>query len=149
MVSIVITMPLAKDTTFKVLGKDFLKKFLEIFGFEIELDYSQIDEITEEHVILEGEVKKPDAIFSDGKVVLMLEYQSTKLKTNDKKRFKVYVSIWDFQRNDDNKKIIFAVISTADNSGMAEYKINDWDIFKFPILSLKDLNLEEIINIGC
>ena len=146
MVSLVITMPLGKDTTFKVIGKDFLKMFLEIFDFEIELDYSQIDEITEELVILEGEVKKPDAIFSDGKVVLMLEYQSTKLKTDDKKRFKVYVSIWDFQRNDDDKKIIFAVISTAEESGMAEYKINDWDVFKFPILSLKNLDLEEIIN---
>lgn len=29
---------------------------------------------------------------------------------------------------------------------MAEYGINDWDNFKFPILSLDDLNLNEIIN---
>jgi len=142
----VITMPLAKDTTFKVIGKDFLKKFLEIFGFEIEIDFSQIEELTGELVLLEGEVKKPDAIFADGKVVLMIEYQSTKIKTEDKKRFKVYVSVWDLQKNKDDKKIIFAVISTADESGMAEYKINDWDVFKFPVLSLKDLDLGEIIN---
>jgi len=142
----VITMPLAKDTTFKVIGKDFLKKFLEIFGFEIEIDFSQIEELTGELVLLEGEVKKPDAIFADGKVVLMIEYQSTKIKTEDKKRFKVYVSVWDLQKNKDDKKIIFAVISTADESGMAEYKINDWDVFKFPVLSLKDLDLGQIIN---
>ena len=142
----VITMPLAKDTTFKVIGKDFLKKFLEIFGFEIEIDFSQIEELTGELVLLEGEVKKPDAIFADGRVVLMIEYQSTKIKTEDKKRFKVYVSVWDLQKNKDDKKIIFAVISTADESGMAEYKINDWDVFKFPVLSLKDLDLGEIIN---
>ncbi len=141
-----ITMPLAKDTTFKVIGKDFLKKFLEIFGFEIDIDFSQIEELTGELVLLEGEVKKPDAIFADGKVVLMIEYQSTKIKTEDKKRFKVYVSVWDLQKNKDDKKIIFAVISTADESGMAEYKINDWDVFKFPVLSLKDLDLGEIIN---
>ena len=139
-------MPLAKDTTFKVIGKDFLKKFLEIFGFEIEIDFSQIEELTGELVLLEGEVKKPDAIFADGKVVLMIEYQSTKIKTEDKKRFKVYVSVWDLQKNKDDKKIIFAVISTADESGMAEYKINDWDVFKFPVLSLKDLDLGQIIN---
>jgi len=66
-------MPLAKDTTFKVIGKDFLKKFLEIFGFEIEIDFSQIEELTGELVLLEGEVKKPDAIFADGRVVLMIE----------------------------------------------------------------------------
>ena len=142
----VITMPLAKDTTFKVIGKDFQKKFLEIFGFEIEIDFSQIEELTGELVLLEGEVKKPDAIFADGKVVLMIEYQSTKIKTEDKKRFKVYVSVWDLQKNKDDKKIIFAVISTADESGMAEYKINDWDVFKFPVLSLKDLDLGQIIN---
>ena len=138
-------MPLGKDTTFKVIGKDFLKKFLEIFGFEIEIDYSQIEELTGDLVLLEGEVKKPDAVFSDGKVVLMLEYQSTKLDIDDKKRFKVYVSVWDFQKNKDNKQIIFAVISTVDESGMAEYSLNDWDIFKFPILSLKDLDLKQII----
>lgn len=28
---------------------------------------------------------------------------------------------------------------------MVEYSINDWDIFKFPILSLKDLDLKQII----
>lgn len=138
-------MPLGKDTTFKVIGKDFLKKFLDIFGFEIEIDYSQIEELTGDLVLLEGEVKKPDAVFSDGKVVLMLEYQSTKLDIDDKKRFKVYVSVWDFQKNKDNKQIIFAVVSTVDESGMVEYSINDWDIFKFPILSLKDLDLKQII----
>ncbi|MBP3791856.1 MAG: hypothetical protein ILA26_07490 [Methanobrevibacter sp.] len=138
-------MPLGKDTTFKVIGKDFLKKFLEIFGFEIEIDYSQIEELTGDLVLLEGEVKKPDAVFSDGKVVLMLEYQSTKLDIDDKKRFKVYVSVWDFQKNKDNKQIIFAVVSTVDESGMVEYSINDWDIFKFPILSLKDLDSKQII----
>ena len=97
-------------------------------------------------MLLEGEVKKPDAIFADGRVVLMIEYQSTKIKTEDKKRFKVYVSVWDLQKNKDDKKIIFAVISTADESGMAEYKINDWDVFKFLVLSLKDLDLGQIIN---
>lgn len=139
-------MPLGKDTTFKVIGKDFLKLFLEILGFEIDIDYSQMEELTGELILLEGEVKKPDAIFSDNKVVLMLEYQSKKIETKDKKRFKVYVSVWDFQKNDDDKKIIFAVISAAEKSGMAEYKVNDWDIFKFPVLSLKDLDLTEIIN---
>lgn len=139
-------MPLGKDTTFKVIGKDFLKLFLEILGFEIDIDYSQMEELTGELILLEGEVKKPDAIFSDNKVVLMLEYQSKKIETKDKKRFKVYVSVWDFQKNDDDKKIIFAVISSSEKSGMAEYKVNDWDIFKFPVLSLKDLDLTEIIN---
>lgn len=65
-------MPLGKDTTFKVIGKDFLKLFLEILGFEIDIDYSQMEELTGELILLEGEVKKPDAIFSDNKVVLML-----------------------------------------------------------------------------
>ena len=29
---------------------------------------------------------------------------------------------------------------------MAEYNINDWDSFKFPIISLKELDKEKIIN---
>ena len=106
-------MPLAKDTTFKVIGKEYLEKFLKTMGLDLDLDFGEFEEITEELVLLEGTIKKPDAIFAIGNVILMLEYQSKKLDIKDKKRFKVYVSVWDFKRNDDNKEIIFAVISGA------------------------------------
>ena len=48
--------------------------------------------------------------------------------------------------NNDNNRIIFFVVSTKENSKMASYSINDWDSFKFPIISLKDLDKEKIIN---
>lgn len=82
-------MPLGKDTTFKVIGKHYLEMFLEIIGLDLDLDFAEIEELTEEMVFLEGEVKKPDAIFAIGNVILMLEYQTGKLKIKDKKRFKV------------------------------------------------------------
>lgn len=139
-------MPMAKDTTFKIIGKDFIKIFFELIGIDFKFDFDEIEELTTELILLEGEVKKPDAIFAMGNIILMLEYQSSKLKIADKKRFKVYVSVYDLQKNKDNKEIIFAVISTVEDTKMEEYCINDWDCFKFPIFSIRDFNLDEIIN---
>jgi hypothetical protein len=64
----------------------------------------------------------------------------------DKKRFKVYISNFDLKKNKENRKIIFAVISTAENSKMVKYSINEWDIFQFPIISLLEINEREIIS---
>lgn len=76
----------------------------------------------------------------------MFEYQSTALRTNDKKRFKVYISNFDLKINTTNLKIIFAVISTAQKSKKMKYCINEWDCFKFPLISLLNIDEKEIIS---
>ena len=54
-----------------------------------------------------------------------MEYQSTKLKNNENKRFKVYIANFDLKNNNDNQKIIFVVISTAEKSYFTKYCINE------------------------
>ena len=76
----------------------------------------------------------------------MIEFESSHVGTKKKKLFKLYIASYDYKKNEDNNQIIFLVISTKEKSKMAEYSINDWDSFKFPILSLQDLDKSEIIN---
>ncbi len=76
----------------------------------------------------------------------MIEFESSYVGIVKKKLFKLYISAYDYKNNSENNRIIFFVVSTKEKSKMAEYELNDWDSFKFPIISLKDLDLEEIIG---
>ena len=75
-----------------------------------------------------------------------MEFESSHMGLKKKKLFKLYISAYDYKNNDKNDNIIFFVVSTKEKSKMAEYNINDWDSFKFPIISLKELDKEKIIN---
>ena len=97
---------------------------------------SEIEILTEEQITIKPSLHRPDFIARVNDIILMLEFQSTPIRKNDKKRFKAYISNFDLKRNTENKKIIFAVISTAEHSKFAKYEINDWDAFIFPIISL-------------
>ncbi len=75
-----------------------------------------------------------------------MEFESSHVGLKKKKLFKLYISAYDYKNNDRNDDIIFFVVSTKEKSKMAEYNINDWDSFKFPIISLRELDKEKIIN---
>ena len=81
-----------------------------------------------------------------GNIIFMIEFESSYVGIVKKKLFKLYISAYDYKNNSENNRIIFFVVSTKEKSKMAEYELNDWDSFKFPIISLKDLDLEEIIG---
>lgn len=137
-----------KDASFKFISENHLKELLEILKFDIGIDISldDIEVLTTELVSVEPSLMRPDYIIKIGNVIFMIEFESHHVTTKKKKLFKLYVSTFDFKKNDKNNQIIFLVISTIEKSKMAEYNLNDWDSFKFPILSLRDLDKEEIIN---
>ncbi len=76
----------------------------------------------------------------------MIEFQSTFVRTKDKKRFKAYISNFDLKRNNENRKIIFTVISTYENTKYGKYTLNEWDTFYFPIISFFNIDEREIIS---
>lgn len=138
-----------QDKTLKLISKKHIISFLKMLDMDIDLDdidESEIQIITDEQISIEPSLYRPDFIVIIKDIILMFEYQSTTLRTNDKKRFKVYISNFDLKINTKNLKIIFAVISTAQKSKMIEYCINDWDCFKFPLISLLNLDEKEIIS---
>ena len=75
-----------------------------------------------------------------------MEFESSHVGLKKKKLFKLYIAAYDYKNNDKNDSILFFVVSTKEKSKMAEYNINDWDSFKFPIISLRELDKEKIIN---
>ena len=125
--------------------KEFIKIILTDLNLKIDED-SKIEILTEEQITIKPSLHRPDFIARVNDIILMLEFQSTAVRTKDKKRFKAYISNFDLKRNTKNKKIIFAVISTAEYSKFVKYKINDWDVFIFPIISLLNFDEREIIS---
>ena len=138
-----------KDKTFKLISNEYLLEFLNMLEIGIEfdvLDDSEIEVLTGEQISIEPSLYRPDFIVRIGDFILMLEFQSTYIGIRDIKRFKVYISNFDLKVNVNNLNIIFAVISTAQNSKIAEYCINEWNCFNFPLISLLNINEREIIS---
>lgn len=113
-----------QDKTLKLISNSHILSFIKMLRLDIDLDDiddSQIEILTEEQISIEPSLYRPDFIIRIRDIILMLEYQSTYLRTKDKKRFTVYISNFDFKNNAENLKIIFAVISTAQESKIIEY----------------------------
>ena len=138
----------SKDASFKFISEVHLKELLDIVKFDlgIEINPEEVEVLTTEMVAIEPSLMRPDYIVKIKNIILMIEFESSYVGTEKKKLFKLYVASYDYKNNAENDKIIFLVISTKENSKLAEYKVNDWDSFRFPILSLNDLEKEEIIN---
>lgn len=138
----------AKDASFKFISKKHLKLLFKILkiSFDMELDFDDVEVLTSEEVIIEPSLMRPDYVVRISGVIFMIEFESSHVGTKKKKLFRLYVSAYDYKNNDENNPIIFFVISTKEKSKMAEYKLNKWDSFRFPIISLDDLDREEIIN---
>ncbi|MBQ9026417.1 MAG: hypothetical protein IJ104_08610 [Methanobrevibacter sp.] len=124
-----------KDKTFKYISDEHLKELLKMLPDEIISidDDAEIETLTGEQILIEPTLYRPDYIVRIGNTILMIEYQSSYVDTKNKKRFKVYISNFDYKKNDQNLEIIFLVLSTAESSKKAIHKINNWDIFAFPI----------------
>ena len=137
-----------KDASFKFISKDHLKELFDILDFHLDFDIDPLDVevLPTEVVVIEPSLVRPDYIIRIKNVIFMMEFESSHVGLKKKKLFKLYISAYDYKNNDENDNIIFFVVSTKEKSKMAEYNINDWDSFKFPIISLKELDKEKIIN---
>ena len=138
-----------KDMTFKHISKTHLNELINLLPNDINIEIdenTEIEILTEEQISIEPSLYKPDLIVRIGNLILMIEYQSTYVAKDDKKRFKVYISNFDYKNNKKNLEIIFLVLSTAEYSKMAKHSINKWDTFTFPIVSLYNINEREIIS---
>ena len=139
-------MAQSKDRTLKYISVKFLAVLLSLLNFEIEFDLDDVEELTDELIILESQLKRPDRVVRLGDIILMIEFQSTYVTKKLKKKFKLYVSAFDFLKNVNDNEIIFCVLSTKENSKWIHYSSGPCDNFSFPIFSFRDLDLEKIIN---
>lgn len=88
---------------------------------------------------------KPDLILDLDDENLILEFQSTEVDDDFSRRGHSYVAITDQNKKND-KEVNLAVLSTAEDSKIVEYRVNKLNTFKYEIFSLGDLDSDEIIN---
>lgn len=139
-------MAIEKDTTFKFVGKNFIKVLFDLVNMPETVDSYQLREETEELISLKISQLRPDFVGRAGNVIVMFEFESSYVGNPSKKRFHAYVALYDYELNDEDLDIIFCVITTKENSKIVEYKIGDIDNFKIAIFNIAELGFEEIIN---
>ena len=137
-----------KDTTFKYIGKEFLSVFFSLTQESDENDAEEFEEITEELISLKIAQFHPDFAAKSKYRISMYEFMSTYLRLKDKKRFLTYISLFDFDKNDENLEINFNVISTVQKSGVIHHKIGDIVDFKINVVNIRDFGFAETINMA-
>ena len=70
-------MGIEKDTTFKYIGKNFFEIFLYLADLSENIDATSMREVSEELISLKISPYLPDFIATDGKIILMIEYESS------------------------------------------------------------------------
>ena len=76
---------------------------------------------------------------------LIVEFQSTPVDDKFSRRAHSYVAITDQHKKND-KEVNLAVLSTAEDSKIVEYKYNKLNSFRYVVVGLNDLDTGEIIN---
>ena len=138
-----------KDTSFKHIGKNHRKVLFELTDLPEDLVVEDFEDVTEELGTLKTVNLRPDLILQSSKAIVMYEFESSYVEILRKKRFLVYVTLYDYLINEDEEvDIYFTVISTIQKTGVITHKIDDIIEFKINVININDLNFEQIINMS-
>ncbi len=129
------------DTFFKGLGKNDTFSLIDIIPLEtLEIVPDQL--LTEKVKFNPTELTSfdlntyhADLIIELDCVILMFEFQSTKIYLDDKRRFNIYTAIKDRNRYGD-KPIYLIVFSTGEKTQVIDYKINLASNFKILVIEV-------------
>ena len=98
-----------------------------------------------EFSIIEPKMYKPDFVLEVTDKIYIIEFQSTYVDINDKKRFRFYTALIDHIKNKSNKGIEVHVLSTVENEKTKYYNISDEAVFPIYIHSLKTFDGDDVI----
>lgn len=130
-----------EDMIFKNVSDEDVSILLEILGIESE----KVKVWTKELRHIDPTNYRPDLILQLDDENLIVEFQSTPVDDKFSRRAHSYVAITD-QHKKNNKEVNLAVLSTAEDSKIVEYKYNKLNSFRYVVVGLSDLNTGEIIN---
>lgn len=136
-------MKFHEDVIFKNDGQQYGQEFIEILNIK-----GKIIEIHQtEYSILDPKMYKPDLVFELEDKIIILEFQSTYVDINDKKRFRFYMALFDYLKNSTHKNIELHVLSTMEVEKTKCYKINPESRFPIYVHSLKNYDSNKFLNI--
>lgn len=136
-------MKFHEDVIFKNDGQQYGQEFIEILNIK-----GKIIEIHQtEYSILDPKMYKPDLVFELEDKIIILEFQSTYVDINDKKRFRFYTALFHYLKNSTHKNIELHVLSTMEVEKTKCYKINPESRFPIYVHSLKNYDSNKFLNI--
>ena len=130
-----------EDMIFKNVSDEDASILLEILGIESE----KVKVWTKELRHIDPTNFRPDLILQLDNENLIVEFQSTPVDDKFSRRAHSYVAITDQHKKND-KEVNLAVLSTAEDSKIVEYKYNKLNSFRYVVVGLNDLDTGQIIN---
>lgn len=135
-------MEFHEDTIFKIEGQKYGQELIEIINIK-----GKILKVHQtEYGIVDPKMYKPDLVFELEDRIIILEFQSSYVDVNDKRRFRFYSAIIDQVKVKSKKPIEVHVLSTVELEKTKCYKINPDSRFPIYIHSLKSIDGDKFIN---
>ena len=136
-------MKFHEDVIFKNEGQIYGQKLMEIINIK-----GKIIEVHQtEYSVIDPKMYKPDLVFELEDKIVILEFQSTYVNINDKRRFRFYTALIDHVKIKSEKPIEVHVWSTIEAEKTKCYKVNSESRFPIYIHSLKKYDGNEFLNI--
>ena len=88
----------------------------------------------------------PDLIMELEDRIIIFEFQSTRVNTKDKRRFRFYSALFDHIKIKSKKPIEVHVLSTVEKEQTKWYNVNSEACFPIYIHSLKNIDGDELLN---
>lgn len=130
-----------EDMLFKNVSDEDASILLDIMGIKSK----KVNVWTKELRHIDPTNFKPDLILDLDDQNLIIEFQSTSVNDDFSKRGLSYVAITN-QYKKNRKEVNLAVLSTAEDSKIIEYKYNRLNCFRYEIVGLNNLSSSDIIN---
>ena len=135
-------MKFHEDTIFKIEGQKYGQELIELINIK-----GKIIEVHQtEYGIVDPKMYKPDLVFELEDKIIILEFQSTYVDVNDKRRFRFYSALIGQVKIKSKKPIEVHVLSTAESEKIKWYKVNPDSRFPIYIHSLKGIDGDKFIN---
>lgn len=136
-------MKFHEDVIFKNEGQIYGQKLMEIINIK-----GKIIEVHQtEYSVINPKMYKPDLVFELEDRIVILEFQSTYVNINDKRRFRFCTALIDHVKIKSEKPIEAHVLSTIEAKKTKCYKVNSESRFPIYIHSLKKYDGNEFLNI--
>lgn len=136
-------MKFHEDVIFKNEGQIYGQKLMEIINIK-----GKIIEVHQtEYSVIDPKMYKPDLVFELEDRIVILEFQSTYVNINDKRRFRFYTALIEHVKIKSEKPIEAHVLSTIEAEKTKCYKVNSESRFPIYIHSLKKYDGNEFLNI--
>ena len=135
-------MEFHEDIIFKNNGEIYGQDLIEIVKIKGKL----IKLHQTESSIIQPKMYKPDLIMELEDRIIIFEFQSTRVNTKDKRRFRFYSALFDHIKIKSKKPIEVHVLSTVEKEQTKWYNVNSEACFPIYIHSLKNIDGDKLLN---